>query len=141
VSSVIYLTADEVWAINEQILHGSGGMANLRDRGVLESAVVRPQMRAFYENADLVDQAATLIIGLALAHAIVDGNKRTAAIAGDTFLRLNGRFIVPEGVAFGEELLLVVSAKEDRALAERRFNEWLRDHIKSLRCWYQVVAA
>lgn len=131
-SSVINLTADEVWAINEQILHGPGGMANLRDRGVLESAVARPQMRAFYENADLVDQAATLIIGLALAHAFVDGNKRTAAIAGDTFLRLNRHFIMPEGVAFGEELLSVVSASNDRAQAEQRFHEWLRDHVKPL---------
>jgi death-on-curing protein len=89
-------------------------------------------MRAFYGNADLIDQAATLIIGLALAHALLDGNKRTAVIAGDTFLRLNGYFVLPDNVAFGEELLLVVSAKEDRALAERRFHEWLHDHIKSL---------
>ena len=131
-SSVICVTADEVWAINEQILHGLGGMANLRDRGVLESAVARPQMRAFYENADLVDQAATLIISLALAHAFVDGNKRTAAIAGDTFLRLNRHFIVPEGVTFGEELLRVVSASNDRTQAEQRFHERLRDHVKPL---------
>jgi death on curing protein len=75
VSSVIYLSADEVWAINEQVLRGSGGIAGLRDRGALESAVARPQTRAFYEEADLIDQAATLIVGLALAHAFVDGNK------------------------------------------------------------------
>ncbi len=131
-SSIIYLTADEVWAINEEILQALGGKSHLRDRSALESAVARPQMRAFYENEDLIEQAATLIVGLALAHAFLDGNKRTATIAGDAFLRLNGFFIAPNGVAFGEELLLVVSANEDRALAEQRFHEWLRDHVRPL---------
>jgi prophage maintenance system killer protein len=57
---------------------------------------------------------------------------RTAAIAGDAFLRLNGRFIMPDGVVFGEELLRVVSASGDRTQAEQQFHEWLRDHVKPL---------
>ena|SRR5579872_6893826 len=87
----------------------------LRDRSMLEGATARPQTHAYYEGADLVDQAAMLIIGLALAHPFVDGNKRTAGIAGDAFVRLNGLRVVADGVEFGEELRAVVDTIGDRS--------------------------
>ena len=59
----------------------------LRDEGALESALMRPQMAAHYESADLATQAALLIIGIALAHPFVDGNKRTAFLCGVSCIR------------------------------------------------------
>jgi len=130
--ALIYLTADEVWAINGRVLSAQGGTSLLRDRGALESAVARPQMRAYYEGSDLIDQAATLIIGLALAHPFFDGNKRTAAIAGDAFLRLNGFHVQADGSEFGEELLSVVETVGDRSAVEAHFTAWLRSHAVPL---------
>ena len=88
---VIYLTAGEVIAFNREILRRAGQQATLlRDRGLLDSAVQRPQNAAYYAGADLLTQAALYMVGIALNHPFVDGNKRTGYIAGLTFLQING---------------------------------------------------
>lgn len=102
-AATTYLTADEAWAINDAILQAEGGAPLLRDRGALEGAIMRPRTRTYYEGADLIDQAATLMIGLALSHPFLDGNKRTAAIAGDVFLRLNGLRIEADDIEFADD--------------------------------------
>jgi death-on-curing protein len=84
-----YLEADEIASINGKVL---GGNIALRDRGLLESAVMRPQASAFGEDAypTLAEKGAALLHSLALNHPFVDGNKRTATLAMLTFLELNG---------------------------------------------------
>jgi death-on-curing protein len=62
----------------------------LRERGLLEGAVQRPQNAAYYAGADLIAQAALYMAGIALNHPFIDGNKRTGYIAGLTFLQING---------------------------------------------------
>src|SRR5579859_1770109 len=89
--SILYLTAGEVLAFNQEILERAGQpSAALRDGGLLESAVRRPQTAAYYAHADMVTQAALYMVGIALNHPFVDGNKRTGYISGMTFLHLNG---------------------------------------------------
>jgi death-on-curing protein len=91
---IIYLTAGEVITFNQEILRRAGASrqiaAFLRERGLLESAVQRPQNAAYYAGADLITQAALYMVGIALNHPFVDGNKRTGSISGLTFLRVNG---------------------------------------------------
>src|ERR1051326_2911585 len=99
---MFYLTASEAVEINEQVLAEDGQQSLLVDEGKLESALMRPQMAAHYEEADLVRQAALLVSGVALAHAFVDGNKRTALIAGRVFLRFNGYRLEREPEEFAE---------------------------------------
>jgi death-on-curing protein len=84
-----YLTVEEVLAINAEVM---GGKHALRDRGLLESAVARPQSSAFGADAypDLVSKAVALLHSLIMNHAFVDGNKRTAVLATLIFLDLNG---------------------------------------------------
>lgn len=127
-SSVRYLTADELWAMNEGILQQTGSAAVLRDRGALEAAALRPQTLAYYEGADLVAQAAALITGLALNHPFLDGNKRTAAIAGYTFLDLNGWRLAYDADEYGRQLETFVLAR-DREAALAAFVMWLRTHL------------
>jgi len=127
-SSVRYLTADELWAMNDGILQQTGGYAILGDRGALEAAAMRPQTLAYCEGADLVTQAAALITGIALNHAFLDGNKRTAAIAGAIFLDLNGWRLAYEGDEYGRELEAFVMA-HDREAARSAFVAWLRTHL------------
>ena len=85
--AVQFLTADEVLAIHERLIAVFGGRAGLRDRGLLESALHRPQT-GYYP--DLAEMAAALFESLILNHPFVDGNKRVAFFAADVFLRLNG---------------------------------------------------
>jgi death-on-curing protein len=86
-----YLTIAEVEEIHTRVLRHAGGSPGLRDRGALESAVFRPQT-GYY--ADMFEEAAALMESLTNNHPFVDGNKRTAFVATDTFLKANGLHIV-----------------------------------------------
>ena len=85
--AVKFLSLDEVIAIHERLIERFGGATGLRDKGLLESAVYRPQT-GYYDN--LPQMAAALFESLINNHAFVDGNKRIAFFACDVFLRLNG---------------------------------------------------
>ncbi len=126
---VRYLTADEVWAMNVAILERERIAAIVRDRGALESAVMRPQMVAHYEQADLIAQAATLIAGIALAHPFLDANKRTALAAGATFLALNGLQVLDAGDDFGRQIEALVLRHTDARAALDDLEVWLRAHV------------
>lgn len=74
-------------AIHSSLLERFGGPAGVRDFGLLESALYRPQTGHY---ADLAEMAAALFESLIMNHPLVDGNKRVAFFATDVFLRLNG---------------------------------------------------
>lgn len=86
-SDVLFLTRDEVLALHERLIEVFGGPPGVRDLGLLESALFRPQT-GYY--ADLAEMAAALFESLLMNHPFVDGNKRVAFFATDVFLRLNG---------------------------------------------------
>jgi death-on-curing protein len=72
-----FLSVDEAIAIHERLIERFGGTSGIRDKGLLESALYRPQT-AYYD--DIAELAAALFESLLLNHAFLDGN----------FLRLNG---------------------------------------------------
>jgi len=82
-----YLTLAEVLAMHADQLARYGGASGVRDHGLLESALYRPQT-GYY--ADLIEEAAALWESMAQNHPFVDGNKRTAFAATYTFLAING---------------------------------------------------
>lgn len=82
-----YLTLVEVLAIHADQIERYGGAQGVRDHGLLESALYRPQT-GYY--ADLVEEAAALWESLSQNHPFLDGNKRTAFAATYTFLAING---------------------------------------------------
>ena len=82
-----FLSVDEALAIHERLIERFGGTPGIRDKGLLESALYRPQT-GYYN--DIVELAAALFESLILNNAFVDGNKRVAFFVTDTFLRLNG---------------------------------------------------
>ena len=84
---VAYLSVDEVLAIHEELIARFGGSAGVRDHGLLESALYRPQT-GYY--ADIVEMATAMFESFLMNHPFVDGNKRVAFFATDVFLRLNG---------------------------------------------------
>jgi death-on-curing protein len=86
-----YLTVVEVLAIHADLIERYGGSHGVRDQGLLEAALYRPQT-GYY--ADLIEEAAALWESLSQNHAFIDGNKRTAFAVMYTFLAINGSQIV-----------------------------------------------
>jgi death on curing protein len=82
-----YLTVKEVVAFHDRILTEIGGLPGFRDQGLVDSAVNRLHT-GYYKN--LFEEAAALMESLANNHGFLDGNKRTAFVSTDAFLRLNG---------------------------------------------------
>ncbi len=118
--------------MHEELIEQTGGATGLRDEGALESAVMRPQMAAYYEEADLVTQAVLLIAGIALAHAFVDGNKRTALAAGDTLLQINGLLYEGDAIELARQIEALVTRSDSLDDATARFVEWLRPRLRPL---------
>jgi death-on-curing protein len=82
-----YLTLAELLAIHADQIERYGGTPGVRDGGLLEAALYRPQT-GYY--ADRIEEAAALWESLAQNHPFLDGNKRTAFAAAYTFLAING---------------------------------------------------
>jgi len=119
-----YLTVAEVLAIHEDQIERYGGSAGIRDRGLLEAALFRPQT-GYY--ADLLEEAAALWESLSQSHPFIDGNKCTAFAATYTFLAINGAQLTA-GV---DETLDFVSGLYDAGTFDfDRLNKWL--HMQSL---------
>jgi death-on-curing protein len=126
-----YLTLDDVLRINEAVMARERQQSLLREQGSLEGAYNRPQWAALYEDADLARQATLLVSGIALAHAFVDGNKRTAITAGHIFLALNGHRLVYEGLAFADAVLALVNHPDSVEAATERLEAWIRERLHS----------
>lgn len=95
--SVDHLSVDEVLEIHAAVVARFGGVAGVRDLGLLESALFRPRT-GYY--VDLAEMAAALFESLLINHPFIDGNKRVAFFATDVFLRMNGwKFAVDAGRA------------------------------------------
>jgi len=84
---MFYLTLEDVYFIHEKLLEKDGGAAGVRDAGLVEAALIRPQT-GYY--SDIVEEAAALWESLAMNHGFVDGNKRVAFAVTDIFLDMNG---------------------------------------------------
>jgi death-on-curing protein len=121
-----FLSLDEARAIHERIIEKFGGSAGIRDLGLLESALFRPQT-GYY--ADLAQMSAALFESLVSNHAFVDGNKRAAYFMCDVFLRLNGWKLSvdpDDGYAF-----IVGSLKKGTCDYEHLL-PWIRQHLREL---------
>lgn len=130
---IVYLSLADVVALHALVMVRTGvARSPLRAEGVLESAVMRPQMAAHYEGADLIRQAALLAVGIAQAQAFLDGNKRTAFAACDVFLRMNGCAFRGNPVDMAKRLQSLGERTDDLAAATVRFEGWLREHVHPL---------
>jgi death-on-curing protein len=124
VTAPAWLSQAVVLAIHEEQLAEHGGGEGVRDLGLLESALGQPLNQAAYGMPDLPALAAALGFELARNHPFVDGNKRTAYVAVETFLALNGLDLTA-GDAECVVVMLDLAAGE---LPEEGFAAWLRDN-------------
>ena len=123
---VQFLSLDEAIAIHERLIDRFGGTQGLRDKGLLESALFRPQT-GYY--ADLAQMAAALFESLISNHAFVDGNKRAAYFICDVFLRINGWKLKMEtevGYTF------IVGSLEKGRCDYDHLLPWIQQHLEKL---------
>ena len=121
----VWLSRDLILAIHDEQLAEHGGAAGLLDEGLLQSALARPLNPAGYGSPGIGELAAPYAIGIARKHPFVDGNKRTAYVALETFLRLNGaRFPVRDADAV--VMTLAMAANE---LSDEEFTAWVSGNV------------
>lgn len=122
--SWVWLAPQVLLAVHEEQLAEHGGAPGTRDLGLFESALARPQQLAHYGQPDVADLAAAYGCGIARNHPFIDGNKRTAFVAVELFLLLNGHELQADDGACVLTMLNVAAGVID----EPSFAAWLREH-------------
>ncbi|MGD0214167.1 MAG: type II toxin-antitoxin system death-on-curing family toxin [Terriglobales bacterium] len=114
-------------AIHDRLLALHGGGTGLRDLGLLQSALARPQQHyAYAKTPDVVEMAALYTAGIVRNHPFVDGNKRTGFVIGVLFLELHG-FDFKASEADATQAIMALAAG---TLDEAGYAGWLRENAK-----------
>ena len=130
------MAANQVWvwidpavvlAVHEEQLAEHGGAAGVRDAGLLESALARPRNLAHYGEPDLCELAAAYAFGLARNHPFIDGNKRSAFVATELFLVINGWQLV----ASDADCVLIMLSLASGEIDEPTVAAWLRGRVRA----------
>lgn len=123
----VWLDAQVLAAVHEEQLAEHGGAAGVRDAGLFESALARARNLAAYGEPDVAELAAAYGHGLALNHPFIDGNERTAFVAMELFLVLNGH----ELIADDADGVLTMLAVAEGLLDEAAFAAWIRSRVQA----------
>ena len=121
----VWIDPRAISAIHDEQLAEHGGAAGLRDANLLESALARPMNLAAYEGPDAAALAASYAVGLAKNHPFVDGNKRTAFVALELFLALNGFVLNASDVECVTTMLALAAGEIDEATLA----DWIRRNM------------
>lgn len=121
----VWISPAVALAIHAEQMAEHGGGDGVRDAGLLESAIARPQNLAVYGEPDAAALAAAYAFGIARNHPFVDGNKRTAAVVSETFLTLNGHRLG----ATDAELVVAIMTLAAGDLSEADLADWFRTHV------------
>jgi death on curing protein len=124
--SRVYPTVAETIETHRLLIEEFGGIHGIRDRGLLESAVLRPQ-NGYYGN--LIEEAAALMESLANNHPFLDGNKRVSFVMTDVMLRVNGYFLNVEPL---EAHKVITEAMETNGFRFPLICDWIRSVVKRI---------
>ena len=117
-----WITREECLAIHEMMLAQHGGLAGLRDAGLLESALSKPQNLFAYAKPTHAEMAASYAAGIILNHPFPDGNKRTGFMLAAVFLEVNGYEFTATEESVVENTLALAAGK----LREKDYAAWLK---------------
>jgi len=121
-----WLPKDLILQVHNRQLAEHGGGAGVRDEGLLESALARPQNQFTYGETDVAALAGAYAFGIAKNHPFIDGNKRTAFVACELFLAANGYDLV----ASDEECLAMMLGLAASEIGEADFAAWLCENVQ-----------
>lgn len=122
-----WVSAAAALAAHREQLAEHGGGDGIRDFGLFESAMSRPQNLAGYGDPDAAALAASYAFGLARNHPFVDGNKRTAAVVSEGFLAKNGYRLN----ASNAEIVPIFETLAAGELNEDELAQWLRERVEA----------
>lgn len=120
----VWLSRDLILAIHDEQIAEHGGAAGLRDSGLLDSDLARPLNRASYGEPDIPELAGLYALAIARNHPFIDGNKRTAYVALESFLALNG-YRFPASDVESTVMTLQMAAGD---IDDETFIAWVRRH-------------
>ncbi|MCC5790221.1 MAG: type II toxin-antitoxin system death-on-curing family toxin [Opitutales bacterium] len=118
----IWITKEECLSFHQQLVARFGGLDGLRDEGLLDSALNRPQQLYHYEDPSLVELAAAYAEGIVKNHPFLDGNKRSGLMAAALFLETNGQMFT----ASEEEAVLQTLALAAGEIGASEYGKWLK---------------
>lgn len=118
----VWLDHADCLAIHEIMLTQHGGLAGVRDQGLLESALAKPQNLFAHGSPTLAEMAASYAAGIILNHPFLDGNKRTGFMVAATFLELNGLVFTASEESVVEKTLALAAGK----LKASGYAAWLK---------------
>ena len=122
----VWIDERDALALHGRLLALDGGAVGVRNVGLLQSALARPQqLNAYGEAPDTIDMAAAYTVGIVRNHPFVDGNKRTGFVVGVLFLELNGYRLT----ASEEDATQAVLGLAAGMIDEASFTRWLRANV------------
>ena len=126
--AVVYLTVDQIIALHDAALAEYGGLGGTRSPQQLAAAVTQPQQSAFGEDAyaTIPEKAAAYGYFLAEAQAFIDGNKRAAALALETFLYINGFELLQDD----DEIAQMFEDLGAKVIGQGEFFGWVCNHAR-----------
>jgi death on curing protein len=122
----VWLRKDVILAIHDSQIAEHGGISGVRDMGLLESALARPENLAAYGHPDVCALAAAYAFGIARNHPFGDGNKRTAFVAAELFLDLNGHLLTASDV----DCVMTIMGLAAGEISEDELAGWIRAHVR-----------
>lgn len=122
-----WIATNVIIAVHDRQIAEHGGSDGVRDRGAVESALLRPPNLAAYGKPDAAELAAAYAVGLAKNHGFVDGNKRVAWIAVRLFLADNGYELAFDAV----DAIRIMEGVAAGDVSEADLAVWLRDRLTS----------
>ena len=122
----VWLDRADGLAIHEMMLAQHGGLAGVRDEGLLESALAKPQNRFCHGSPSLPELAASYAAGIVLNHPFLDGNKRTGFMVAATFLEINGLVLTASEESVVEKTLALAAG----GLKEAGYATWLKENLR-----------
>jgi death on curing protein len=120
-----WIRLESVVDAHSKQLQRHGGIAGVRDAGLLESALSRPRNLFAYGSPDLAALAASYAFGIVRNHPFLDGNKRTALATCRAFLLINGYSVAASQDEKASQILKLAAGE----IAEEEFGEWLRGRL------------
>jgi len=125
----VWVLRETVLTLHEQSLAEFGGAAGIRDEGLLDSALGKPENLFAHGKPTIFDLAASYGFGLVKNHPFIDGNKRAGFIVAVTFLELNGyHFEATEADAAVRTLALAAGE-----MSEKEFAVWLKENSRRVK--------
>jgi death-on-curing protein len=120
----VWIDLEVVLAIHDEQLAEHGGQPGVRDRGLLESAMARPQNQFAYGEHSVVRLAASYAFGISRNHPFLDGNKRTSLVVAELFLEMNGLELTATDAQCVTTFLQLAAGE----LSEEQLAEWIAGH-------------